>query len=797
MKQAIQSIWIICTGLFLMACEPLEQAGSSRVKRIITVQQMDTKFMELEDGARYGMGENLYNRLVSKLKEQDRFVVIVNESFPDDELPAGALGLIAGKNTKAKSAIEFDPSDRLHFNFAPISAADFSAEVQGLTFTHGTRGLTNFSGFRTNFHNTWNSGSFTSRNEFTPRSLLLTKSWFGTSFDPIGSGDFNTITGIDAGMQGEFNLIIASFHYRRDRFIANNQIKTRLKLLAENTIDEQIVEGKGKGFLFALGIGFRELSIEFGIVKNDSLKKTFEHSIDLMTDYLSDELFKIPFRTKVELIDNREGIIINAGRREGLREGDIFRHRNGAEILSLKVSEVFQLGAVMEVMEGNPSQLSEQDVVVWDEGASVNEVNEARIAKLRWWERMFVNDRYKPIASLKPSEIPDNEKVLARPNGARGFVALAGNDVANQTTIRKKDKKEIHFDTPEFSLPNSDASEGLSLKNTILLPYLLIRYAQYDQEVEQDLDDEPAENIAAKASAQWNSQSIQLAEAWQKHSVKGEGVKIAIIDSGVDYNHDNLHHSFDRENVGFDFSSFDERPFDDNSHGTAIAGIIAAKGIDDEPVGIAPNAQILAYKVFNPYGETTSAKIYGAFKRAIDDGADIIVAAWATKKDSAALRSAIELAQSRDILVVTAAGDRGENLHEFPNYPAVYNNLSNVISVGNLNQSGLLSEQLGRFSNYGIGLVDIGAPGEDLEVLEPRSNYLRRGGSDLAAAHVAGVAALVLSKQPNIGGTQLRSILQSSATNNPALVEKIQSGRMLNALTALDFIDLNTISNRD
>lgn len=786
-------VWILVLAIapFLLGCDDKNAGDKPRVKRVVKIQPMEFRFIELEDGARYGMGENLYNRLVTRLQNSKEFIVIVDEDLGTSEVPEGALGLFS---KKATSDPEYDPSDRLRFNFAPLPAASFSAELQGLTFSHGSKAIRNFSGFTRTYRNPWNSGDFESLNEFPPRSLDFQTSWFDNTFEPLGSEETGTIAGIDAGQEGEFNLIIASVYYKRDKFRASASLDTRLELFAENDVRAREIEASGKGFLFALGVTYQQLTVEFGIVKKDALKKTFDQAVDLMVEEITNTLRAIPFRTKIEEIGS-EGIIISAGRREGLRVGDIFKHKTGNSVSTLRVSETFYIGSIVEVVNGS-SNLQPSDVVVFDKGASDNAANQAMLAELPSWKRWYVNRKYKDRIQeeMSSESLPDNRRATQQfladtlPNGARGLLGpVTANSIEGRSIIAEE-KTRISFDPPEFSFAGGDAKKALNLKDSLLLPYHLYRWSLYDQEVDKEITFEPRQNILQKARLQKNMQMIHLASAWQNHFPAGGmglGAKVAIIDTGIDYNHRNLAAAFDRNYVGFDYFGYDARPFDDNSHGTAIAGIIAAQGVRTESVGIAPDAQLLAYRVFNPYGETRSAQIYGAVEKAIFDGAQVIVLPWSTRKYSLAIEAAINFAGQANVLVVTAAGDRGEDLNEEAFYPAHYGTESHVITVANLNDAGNLSQTQGRFSNFGLGTVDIAAPGENISTLAPRNEYYARTGSDIAAAHVAGVAALLLTKNPNRSAADLKQAILNGATSVDKLRPFVGEGRVLNADGAL------------
>ena len=140
--------------------------------------------------------------------------------------------------------------------------------------------------------------------------------------------------------------------------------------------------------------------------------------------------------------------------------------------------------------------------------------------------------------------------------------------------------------------------------------------------------------------------------------IDGTGIKIAIIDTGVDFNHPDLFGWGPDGKVvgGYNFIQEDELPLDTNGHGTQVAGVIAADG---QAIGMAPKAKILAYKVSED-GEGVSAElITKAIEKAIEDGVDIINISLGVNKTNAKIDRAINLALEKEIFVVTAAGNDG------------------------------------------------------------------------------------------------------------------------------------------
>jgi minor extracellular serine protease Vpr len=148
------------------------------------------------------------------------------------------------------------------------------------------------------------------------------------------------------------------------------------------------------------------------------------------------------------------------------------------------------------------------------------------------------------------------------------------------------------------------------------------------------------------------------AEIPRLDGINGQGVKIAVIDTGVDFNHpDLLGWGPDGKVIGgYNFVQEGEVPMDHNGHGTQVAGVIAADGVVK---GMAPKAKILAYKVSEDGDAVSSDLIIKAIEKAIDDGADIINISLGVNKTNAEIDEAVTKALDKEIFVVTAAGNDG------------------------------------------------------------------------------------------------------------------------------------------
>ncbi|MDC6365186.1 MULTISPECIES: S8 family peptidase [Flavobacteriaceae] len=245
---------------------------------------------------------------------------------------------------------------------------------------------------------------------------------------------------------------------------------------------------------------------------------------------------------------------------------------------------------------------------------------------------------------------------------------------------------------------------------------------------------------------------------------------------------------------------------DTESHGTHVAGIIAAERNNGKGVnGVAKNVQIMSIRAV-PNGDEYDKDIALGIRYAVDNGAKIINCSFGKSFSPYAtwVYDAIKYAASKDVLIVHAAGNDGHDLDnpENPNYPNdhKFGNVEisdNVITVGAL-ASNYGSKMVATFSNYGKQNVDVFAPGDDIYSTLPNNDYDFQGGTSMAAPAVAGVAALIRSYYPQLSARQVKHILMQSGLRSKTSVivagdasksdtfDKIsKSGKMVNAYNAL------------
>ncbi len=283
----------------------------------------------------------------------------------------------------------------------------------------------------------------------------------------------------------------------------------------------------------------------------------------------------------------------------------------------------------------------------------------------------------------------------------------------------------------------------------------------------------------------------------------GSGVTIAVIDTGVNYNHADLQQNIkinkneipnngidDDGNgyiddvYGWDFALNDAIPFDDNMHGTHVAGL-AASSVS----GIAKGAKILPIKALLPTGSGTTSAIISAINYAVDQNVDIINMSLGGPGDASPLLiAAVQRAQKKGILIVAAAGNTSENLDVVPSHLTAKDG-SNVLSVAATDENYLLTD----YSNYSSKYIDIAAPGgthrKGLLAAYSRTKtkkYIAIPGTSMACPVTAGVAALVKARFPSLTAEEIKQVVVNSGTDTAALAGRVSSGKVVNALSAIE-----------
>ena len=309
-----------------------------------------------------------------------------------------------------------------------------------------------------------------------------------------------------------------------------------------------------------------------------------------------------------------------------------------------------------------------------------------------------------------------------------------------------------------------------------------------------------------------NDADTDAPEAWGITTGSSD-VVVAVIDTGVDYNHQDLSENMFRNQAdcnnngvdddgngfvddcyGVDTANDDSDPMDDHNHGTHVAGMIGAVG--DNSVGVVGvnwDVSIMACKFLNASGSGSIGDAIDCLdyvKIMKDRGVNIVATSnsWGGGGFSQALFDAIDAHRQRGILFIAAAGnDSGDNDGE-PHYPSNYD-LPNVVSVAATTRN----DALASFSNFGRRTVHLGAPGSAILSTTPGDTYSTFSGTSMATPHVAGVAALLKAQNSARDWKAIKNLLLAGGDTVASMTNTITQKR-LNAHGAMTCSDFTVLS---
>jgi subtilisin family serine protease len=376
--------------------------------------------------------------------------------------------------------------------------------------------------------------------------------------------------------------------------------------------------------------------------------------------------------------------------------------------------------------------------------------------------------------------------------------ACSSSAVAKQFVVRWKDGTTVVY----------KGSTREELLTTVVEPNIdKIEFAEQDQRIA--IPQEPArlQTEATPPAADWGQTMINAKAAWDQ-GYNGQGVVVAVIDSGVQRDHTQLasqifvnpgesgtdsqghnkssngidddQNGFVDDVSGYDFALNSANVVDGTGHGTHVSGIIAANHSAGSVKGIAEGAKILPLDFMDDSGSGNISDAIRAMYYAAQMGAKVVNASWGGAPCSQNLQKAITDLGDMGVVFVNAAGNNGVSLNDNPEYPAAYG-LPLQITVSATTPRDYMSS----YSNFSYTLANIAAPGDSIISTYPGNTTKSLSGTSMATPFVVGAAAILKGARPKATPSDIKNALLNAVDSAP--VEVSSRGR-LNVAKALQEI---------
>lgn len=422
---------------------------------------------------------------------------------------------------------------------------------------------------------------------------------------------------------------------------------------------------------------------------------------------------------------------------------------------------------------------------------------------------VFSTGAFAKMSGTEAQFVPGEVLVKVKP----GFKARF---LAKKSILGAEVKKEINLLHGNYLLLKSNAKSTSALVNELeTLPEVAFAEPNYIYKIsgfERAQDpmygklwglkntgsNEPDRNGGTSSTPGVAGADVDAERAW-KLTRGSKKVVVAVIDTGIDYNHPDLKNNMwvnekeipgngiDDDGNGYidDIHGWNAQrdngnPMDGNAHGTHCAGTIGAEHNDQGVAGVMANVRLMAIKFLSDEGSGSLADAVEAIDYATKMNVDVMSNSWGGGGYSQALFDAITAAKNKGIVFVAASGNDSANNDSRPSYPASYQ-VDNVISVA----SHTAQDTISSFSNIGKRSVHVAAPGSNVLSSVPNGQYKVFSGTSMATPHVSGVIGLLLSQKGRMNVLQLRNRLMATTVPGAAYRKSTQGGGRVSAYNFL------------
>lgn len=629
-----------------------------------------------------------------------------------------------------------------------VPAAQFTFTTDALVFRSGDRGDSMFYGFDERVRTPFNDGTDKQPNEF-PLSLVQFQHWFDRTFQDRGTSPFDMWSGLDLGEGFSFNALVAWVDVKYALYRSEIRMHVRMDAPLVGRHEEKVISVKGSGFFFDIVGGYEMWQGGIGLARTDAMGAAFKNAFAATYSVIDGWAKSLPLTALLYDVKSADKIYLNTGINSNIPVGTRYSAATNPDLVLEVIENVPSSGSIAKLVFGDIKQLQLGESFVEQKKVSKRPISQLAMGLVSGAEPLVATGTENIV--LPSQNLPKSDFAGHGWNPSEDFWKAALDSLIGMPFLPYRIWRYFQHDLA-YNGPNPARSDQSPIDQADQTPEQKQLDPEYGKINLPDVEAKDGEDTTApqKQLSDWLAEVRQ--EPWAKQInldvasfVTLDGPLVAVIDSGVDYNHWALRQRIwqnpapmkdpngEEDRFGWDFVSEDSRPYDDNYHGTEVASVLLA---------VAPTAHIMPLKVFNAYGVTSSAAIYGAFQYAVDHGAKIIVAGWATQKETQTLDLAVKYAHDHGVLVVTSAGDRGDNLSKNPEYPAVLSlKYDNVLTVTGVDADDKPVQVNGFYANTDQNSIAIAAPGKDILVAQPRGHVAHDTMTSLSAAMVAGAIA--------------------------------------------------------
>lgn len=605
------------------------------------------------------------------------------------------------------------------FNWSGTStpAVRLRVGVKAASFVTGSRGTRAFYGFDENLENRY-------PNEFPIQKDAREYQWFGKTFEGRGDANFGSRAGLDLGEGFGLDVLFAFLKIKyvgyRSRLVLELETETPFSASIERTR----IDVTGRGYYFDVAGRFAQYSLAVVMARTDALLKSFNRAMDQTSAKLAEQYREAHLAAQID------GVVSDGAQVYVLVGSGLFSEvEPGTRYIAVSRPGL-QLEVVRSVKSGSIARVAQGDLSMVRTGMLLKE----------WRAGEVSTEGVGQVSSMAAASTSSRVENGSESASGSGTVTLD----TGAWNLNKIDFKKLGVKEGSWFRRLMDKVAGM-----LVLPFRIARYFLYDQKF--------------KGST----------------TVVADAPVVAVVDTGFDYNLNgtqtrtwiNPLQSARNDKVGWDFISGDNRPYDDQGHGTRVATAM---------LKVLPSAKVMPVKVFDPWGHTSSNALYAGIRYAVDHGADVILLAWGTFNRSQALEDAIRYAGERGIPVVASAGNEGQDIGSLDYYPASFSRqFRNVLSVAAVDGADQLLIGEGSASNYGADAVQVAALGVGVDALNPRGKRSSETGADMAAARVAARLAQIRFESRSEGAEVAIKRLLQLAEPIEALRPYVRDGLVL------------------